>query len=121
MAPESSGWAMLPIKTILSAQAIFEGQMIGVAIAADTEQIASEALGLVKVEWEQQPFVLDNEKALDPDAAPALGAPSAQEPSQDLEPRVILRALAQLLVEKGVITRDEFAERLRGCASQERR
>jgi hypothetical protein len=33
---------------------------------------------------------------------------------------VILRALAQLLVEKGVITRDEFAERLRSIAAQER-
>ena len=30
MAPESAGWAMLPIKTILSDQAVFEGQMVGV-------------------------------------------------------------------------------------------
>ena len=59
--------------------------------------------------------------ALDLDTAPVLGEPAAHEPSQGLEPGVILRALAQLLVEKGVITRDEFAERLRSCSSQERR
>jgi hypothetical protein len=58
--------------------------------------------------------------ALDSNVAPVFEAPSAHEPSQGLEPRVILRALAQLLVEKGVITRDEFAERLRNIASQER-
>ena len=78
----------------------------------------------------QEPFVLDSdpktdvgsfpERALDLDDAPACEAPSAHEPSQSLEPRVILRALSQLLVEKGVITRDEFAERLRSIAAQER-
>ena len=68
MAPQSAGWAMLPVKTILSDQAIFEGQMVGVAIAADSEQVAAEALKRVKVEWEEQPFVLDNQKALVPDA-----------------------------------------------------
>ena len=57
---------------------------------------------------------------MDPNLAPVFAAPTAQEPSQGLEPRVILRALAQLLVEKGLITRDEFAERLRHVASQER-
>ena len=68
MAPESAGWAMLPVKTILSDQAVFEGQMVGVAVAADTEQIACEALKLVKIQWEEQPFVLDTQQALAPDA-----------------------------------------------------
>jgi len=68
MAPESAGWAMLPVKTILSDQAVFEGQMVGVAVAADTEQIACEALKLVKIQWEEQPFVLDTKQALAPDA-----------------------------------------------------
>jgi hypothetical protein len=79
-------------------------------------------------ELEPSAFVSDSEPAfdalpgaaLDPDIAPVSEEPSAREPSQGLEPRVILRALAQLLVEKGVITRDEFAERLRSIASQER-
>jgi CO/xanthine dehydrogenase Mo-binding subunit len=53
---------------ILSANAYFEGQHMGVAIAADTEDIANEALSLVKVEWEQRPFVLDPESAIAPGA-----------------------------------------------------
>ena len=53
--------------------------------------------------------------------APVFEEPPVHEPSQGLEQRVILRALAQLLVEKGVITRDEFAERLRSIASEQRR
>jgi hypothetical protein len=59
--------------------------------------------------------------ALDPNVVPVFEAPSVHEPSQGLEPRLILRALAQLLVEKGVISRDELAERLRSIASQQRR
>jgi xanthine dehydrogenase molybdenum-binding subunit len=68
MAPRSAGWAMLPVKTILGNEAIFEGQMVGVAICADTEQIAAEALRLVKIEWEHLPFILDPEEALKPEA-----------------------------------------------------
>ena len=68
MAPKAAGWAMLPVKTILGDEAVFEGQMVGMAVCADTEQIATEALKLVKVEWEQLPFMLDQEKALAPDA-----------------------------------------------------
>lgn len=56
---------------ILSANAYFEGQQLGVAIAADTEDIATEAISLVKVEWEQRPFVLDPVEAVRPDAPPA--------------------------------------------------
>jgi type IV pilus assembly protein PilB len=58
--------------------------------------------------------------ALDPQVAPADEADSDRELSQGLEARVILRALAQLLVEKGVISRDELAERLRSIAAEER-
>jgi xanthine dehydrogenase molybdenum-binding subunit len=46
----------------------FQGQEVGVAIAADTEAIAEQALTLVDVEWEERPFVLDPEAALEPDA-----------------------------------------------------
>jgi type IV pilus assembly protein PilB len=58
--------------------------------------------------------------ALDPKVAPVDEVASDREPSRGLEARVILRALAQLLVEKGVISRDEFAERLRSIAAEER-
>ena len=43
---------------------------MGVAVAADTEDIANQALKLVEIEWEERPFNLDQEEALKP------GAPS---------------------------------------------
>lgn len=46
----------------------FEGEQVGVAVVADTEDIAEEALRLIKVEWEQRPFLLDIEEALAKDA-----------------------------------------------------
>ena len=46
----------------------FQGQEVGVAIAADSEAIAEQALTLVEAEWEERPFVLDPEEALRPDA-----------------------------------------------------
>jgi CO/xanthine dehydrogenase Mo-binding subunit len=55
---------------ILSQCTYFEGQQLGVAIAADTEDIANHALRLVAVEWEQRSFVLDPEVAALPDAPP---------------------------------------------------
>jgi len=48
--------------------AYFQGQEVGVAVAADTEEIAEQALKLIDVEWEQRPFVLDPEEALQPGA-----------------------------------------------------
>jgi len=50
----------------------FQGEEVGLAIAADTEDIAEEALRLVEVEWKQRPFVLDTEEALKPDSALAV-------------------------------------------------
>ncbi|MBW1667287.1 MAG: xanthine dehydrogenase family protein molybdopterin-binding subunit [Deltaproteobacteria bacterium] len=49
---------------MLAGYAYFEGQQIGAVVAADTEQIAREALKLIDVEWDVRPFVLDPEGAL---------------------------------------------------------
>ena len=49
MSPDTAGWAMKPVKTILGDEAFFEGQMVGVAVCADTEQTAAEALQRVKI------------------------------------------------------------------------
>ncbi|HXK47406.1 MAG TPA: molybdopterin-dependent oxidoreductase [Deltaproteobacteria bacterium] len=46
----------------------FEGEPVGVAIAAETEAIAEEALTLVEVEWEERSFNLDPVKAREKDA-----------------------------------------------------
>ena len=44
----------------------WQGEEVGAFVVADSEEIAEEALKLVKVVWEQRPFVLDVEKALEP-------------------------------------------------------
>ncbi len=46
----------------------FQGQEVGAAVAADTEDIAEQALTLIEVEWAQRPFLLDPEAAMKPDA-----------------------------------------------------
>lgn len=53
---------------VLPKAAHFEGEEVGVAVTADTEAIAEEALKLIDVEWEQRPFLLDGEEALKPGA-----------------------------------------------------
>jgi CO/xanthine dehydrogenase Mo-binding subunit len=52
----------------LSGVAHFEGEPVGAAVAADTEAIAEEALSLIEVDWDERPFNLDVEKAVEPDA-----------------------------------------------------
>jgi CO/xanthine dehydrogenase Mo-binding subunit len=49
--------------TVFPRFSYFEGEEVGAVIAADTEDIADEALKLIEVEWEERPFVLDEEKA----------------------------------------------------------
>jgi len=52
----------------LDGVAHFEGQPMGAAIAADSEDIAEEALSLLDIEWEERPFNLDPVAAADPKA-----------------------------------------------------
>jgi type IV pilus assembly protein PilB len=77
------------------------------AVAADDELELDDEAG----------FKPDGELAA-PEPAPARSV--ARRPGPDaLDPRIILRALSQLLVEKGVITRDEFVQRLGEIAARE--
>jgi type IV pilus assembly protein PilB len=58
----------------------------------------------------------------DPDRSSEAVEPSRKRDADgtaSVESRVILRALSQLLVEKGVISRDEFVERLRRVRAEE--
>ena len=41
---------------------------MGVAVVADSEELCDQALRLVKITWEERPFVLDMEEALKPGA-----------------------------------------------------
>jgi CO/xanthine dehydrogenase Mo-binding subunit len=41
---------------------------MGVVVVADSEEICDRALRLIKIQWEEQPFILDMEDAAKPDA-----------------------------------------------------
>ena len=41
---------------------------MGVVVVADSEEICDKALRLIKIQWEERPFVLDMEEAAKPDA-----------------------------------------------------
>ena len=53
---------------VLDRVGYWQGMPLGVAVAADTEDIANEALKLVEIDWEERPFNLDQEEALKPGA-----------------------------------------------------
>jgi len=61
-------WHKFRDRRVLGDYATWAGDEVGVAIAADTEILAEQALQLVEVEWEQLPFVLDPHAAMRPDA-----------------------------------------------------
>ena len=46
----------------------FEGELVGAAVAAETEDVAEEALSLIEIDWEERPFNLDPVAASDPSA-----------------------------------------------------
>jgi CO/xanthine dehydrogenase Mo-binding subunit len=52
----------------LSDAAHMEGEPVGAAVAAETEQVAEEALSLIDIEWEERPFMLDPVAACEPGA-----------------------------------------------------
>ena len=68
LAGEFSGFALKPENVILAEEAWFEGQAVGAVVAAESEEIAKEAIRLIHVEWEELPFLLDQEEALKPEA-----------------------------------------------------
>jgi hypothetical protein len=98
----------------------------------DLDDLSGDPLGNSSDDFslEGEPFAADaaGPEAPQPELAPAPVAapvpaparPAAARRSAALEPEVLLQALAQLLVEKGVITRDEFAERVRRLSETQR-
>lgn len=61
-------WRKFRDRRVLGDYAAWAGDEVGVAIAAETEQIAEQALRLVEVKWEPLPFVLDPLAAMQPGA-----------------------------------------------------
>jgi xanthine dehydrogenase molybdenum-binding subunit len=69
--------------SVVGQEAFYEGEPMGVAVAADDWDIADEAMGLIKIEWEVKSFVIDYEKALEP------GAPIAYDFMTSYDPMVV--------------------------------
>lgn len=102
--PKLAGWALKPVHLVLADEAWYEGQPMGAAIVAESEAIAQQALSLIHIEWEELPFVLDQEEALKPDA-PIL-RPGA-ESNEIHDPRKFYEVGD---VEKGFQTADQIIE-----------
>lgn len=65
---EGMMWRKFRDRQVLGDYATWAGDEVGVAIAAESEQIAEKAIRMVEVEWEVLPFVLDPIAAMQPDA-----------------------------------------------------
>ena len=61
-------WKSFQDRRVLSNHVCWVGDEAGVAVAAESEQIAEEALRLVDIQWEILPFVLDPIAAMKPGA-----------------------------------------------------
>jgi xanthine dehydrogenase molybdenum-binding subunit len=59
---------MFGVDRPLTGVAHMEGEPVGAAVAAETEEIAEEALALIEIDWEERPFNLDPMKASEPSA-----------------------------------------------------
>ena len=57
-------------RRVLSDHVTWVGDEAGAVVAADTEEIAAEALRLIKVDWEPLPFALTPDDSLAPDMPP---------------------------------------------------
>jgi len=91
---------------VLPRVAHFQGEEAGAFVAADSEEIAEQALKMIDVEWKKRPFVLDPEKALQPDAP--LANPESR-PNGNFDPQTkYIEKLGD--VEKGFAEADKIIE-----------
>ncbi|MEW5724759.1 MAG: molybdopterin cofactor-binding domain-containing protein [Thermodesulfobacteriota bacterium] len=61
-------WPTYRDRRVLSDKVCWVGDEAGVVVAAESPEIAEEALRRVRIEWEVLPFVLDHESAMQPGA-----------------------------------------------------
>lgn len=91
---EGMMWRKFRDRRVLGDYAAWAGDEVGVAIAAESEQIAEQALKLVDVEWEVLPFVMDPLTAMQPGAPvihPEISANNVLPPDPVGGPDVFLR------------------------------
>lgn len=64
---------------------------MGLAVVADSEEICDRALKLIKIEWEERPFILEMEDSLKPDAPKIMPEVKRMNPTAK-EPNTVLNA-----------------------------
>jgi CO/xanthine dehydrogenase Mo-binding subunit len=97
---------------VFNDRAGWEGEEVGVALAAINDEIAEEALKLIDVEWEILPFVLDASEAMKPGAV-LLHPEYDPEPITGLDPsknQMFYKELSQGDIEKGFAEADHSIE-----------
>ncbi len=88
----------------------FHQHPMGVAVVADSEEICDQALRLMRIEWEERPFILEMQESLKPDAPKIMPEvlrlnPAAREPNT-----VLTSDLEVGDVEKGFAEADKIIE-----------
>jgi hypothetical protein len=78
---------------------------MGAVIVADTEEICDRALRLLKIEWEERPFILDMEEALKPDAPKIMPEVKLMNPKAK-EPNTVLTDRASSAMSKRALSGD---------------
>ena len=83
---------------------------MGVVVVADSEEICDRALRLMKIEWEEQPFILDMEESLKP-GAPKIMPEVKRMNRTAKEPNTVLTDRVEIgNVEKGFSEADKVIE-----------
>jgi CO/xanthine dehydrogenase Mo-binding subunit len=88
----------------------FYNHPMGVVVVADSEEICDRALRLVEIEWEEQPFILDMEESVKPDAVKTM--PDANRIHEKArEPNTVVADSEEIgNVEKGFAEADKIIE-----------
>ena len=83
---------------------------MGVAVVADSEEICDRALRLMKIHWEERPFILDMEESVKPDA-PKIMAEVLRTNAKAREPNTVLAEEVEIGdVDKGFAEADAVLE-----------
>lgn len=83
---------------------------MGVAVVADSEEICDRAIKLIRIQWEERPFILDMEESSKPDA-PKIMSEVRRLNSRAREPNIVLTEEAEVGdVQEGFAQADKILE-----------
>ncbi len=83
---------------------------MGVVVVADSEEICDRAIRLIEIKWEEQPFILDMERSLKPDA-PKIMPEVLRLNSRSKEPNTVVTGTTEIGdIKKGFAKADKIIE-----------